>query len=146
MKNRYTSFFLIIFLLDGLLTILNSILNLLKIDVLNGMIFKILLGIFHNVVLPLAIAQVIIAFRRRLKWSAKIIGLYPLVILLTSIVIGVGYFITTKAPINDANFSTLMMYLYVYLLIVGTIQLIVGLWASKDLSSGHYINAVKTKT
>ncbi len=112
---------------------------------MNGMAFKLLSGIFHNVVLPLAIAQVIIAFNRKLKWSARIIGLYPLLVLMISMAIGISFFKTTKSLADDATFSNLMVYLYIYLLAVGIIQLIIGLWATKDLSSGHLITAVKAK-
>jgi len=53
-------------------------------------------------------------------------------------VIGIGSLITGRPHIDSANAPQFTVGLSIYMLLVGTGQLSLGIWAAKKLSSGHY--------
>jgi hypothetical protein len=139
MKNRFTSIFLIILIVDSILTVGRSMLNLLNHTILNAPIVKFYEGLFHTIFLILAIAQVIISFTKKLKWSAKIIGLYPVTISMLSMIMGISFLFFGKSPDSKFYIDSLMRHLDVYLLSLGIVQFLIALWAMRDLSNGHYM-------
>ena len=145
MKNRYCSFFLNIFIIAAVLTIFRNLTNLFSFTFFDSFTLKVAEGIFHNLFIVLAIVQVFIAFRNNLKWSAKIIGLYPLSFMTISLIVGIFMMTAQKPFINANNLLQIGTGLSVYLLIVGTCQLLIGIWAKRDLSGGHYISDGKSQ-
>lgn len=138
MKNRYCSFFLYVFLIDAALNILRNLTNLLGLTLLDSFPLKVAEGAFHNLFIVLAIVQVFIAFRNRLRWSAKIIGLYPLFFMTISLIVGIFMIAAKKPFVNASNLLQVGVGLSVYLLIVGICQLLIGIWAKSDLACGRY--------
>jgi hypothetical protein len=134
MKNRYCSFFLYIFLIDAVLNILRNLANLLGLTLLGSAPMKVAEGVFHSLFIVLAIVQVIIAFRNKLKWSAKIIGLYPLFFAVVALIVGIFMMQAQKPVINANNLLQISRGLSVYLLSVSILQLLIGIWARRDLS------------
>jgi hypothetical protein len=142
MKNRFCSLFLFLLFIESGIVVLRNILSLTGIDLSKATTLNIAEGIFSTVFMFLAIAQVIIAFKNRLKWAAKLIGLYPLFFSFIAMVIGVGSLVTGQPQIDSTNASRFTVGLSIYLLIVGLSQLLVGIWAAKRLLSGHYETTV----
>lgn len=142
MKNRYCSFFLHIFFIAAGLTIFRNLINLFTFTLLDSFPIKIAEGIFHNLFVILAIVQTVIAFRNKLKWTAKIIGLYPLFFTAISLIIGIFMMSTQKPFVNANNLLQIARAQSLYLLIVGIVQLLIGIWARKDLAKGHYKNEI----
>jgi len=141
MKNRFCSFFLILLFVKSGIVILRNLLNVAGVDLSQATILNIVEGSFSTIFMFLAIAQVIIAFRHKLKWAAKLIGLYPLFFTLVAMIIGIGSLITRKPHIDTANAHQFAVGLSIYMLLVGLGQLSVGIWAAKKLASGHYVVA-----
>ena len=139
MKNRYCSFFLVLLFIESGVIILRNILNLTGVDLSKMLLLNIAEGSFSAAFMFLAIAQVIIAFKNKLKWAAKLIGLYPLAFTIISMVVGIGSLITGKPHIDSNNVSQFAGGLSIYLLVVGLGQLSVGIWAAQKLASGHYV-------
>jgi len=144
-KNRYCSFFLYIFFIDAFLNILGNLTNLFGLSLLNSAPLKAAEGIFHGLFIVLAIVQVVIAFKNKLRWSAKILGLYPLFFTLIALFVGIAMMITKKPSINESNASVYATIISVYILILGIGELLIGIWAKRDLSGGHYILGRETR-
>jgi len=138
MKNRFCSFFLVLLFIESGIIILRNIFNLTGFDLSKMLLLNIAEGSFSMVFMFLAIAQVIIAFKNKLKWAAKLIGLYPLFFTVLAMVIGFASLGTGKPQIDSTNATRYAVGLSIYLLIVGLGQLSVALWAAKRLASGHY--------
>lgn len=138
MKNRFCSVFLFLLFVESGVVVLRNILNLGGIDLSKATALNIAEGSFSTVFMFLAMAQVIIAFKNKLKWAAKLIGLYPLFFTVISMVTGFIALGTGQPHIDNTNVARYAVGLSIYLLIVGLGQLSVGLWATKKLTSGHY--------
>jgi hypothetical protein len=138
MKNRFCSLFLFLLFVESGIVILRNILNLAGMDLSKATALNIAEGTFSTVFLFLAIAQVLIAFKNKLKWAAKLIGLYPLFFTVLAMVIGFGSLAIGQPNIDSTNIAHFAVGLSIYLLIVGLGQLSVGIWAAKRLASGHY--------
>lgn len=141
MKNRFCSFFLVLLFVESGFIILRNILNLAGVDLSKILLLNIAEGSFSTVFMFLAIAQVIISFKNKLKWAAKLIGLYPLFFTFIAMVIGVASLATGQPQIDSTNADRFAVGLSIYLLIIGLGQLSVGIWAAKRLASGHYETA-----
>jgi len=138
MKNRFCSFFLVLLFVESGLIVLRNILNLTGVDLSKILLLNIAEGSFSMVFMFLAIAQVIISFKNKLKWAAKLIGLYPLFFTFIAMVIGAASLATGQPQIDSTNADRFAVVLSIYLLIIGLGQLSVGIWAAKRLESGHY--------
>lgn len=138
MKNRFCSLFLFLLFVESGIVILRNILNLAGIDLSKATALNIAERTFSTVFLFFAIAQVLIAFKNKLKWAAKLIGLYPLFFTVLAMVIGFASLATGQPHIDSTNIARFAVGLSIYLLIVGLGQLSVGFWAAKRLASGHY--------
>jgi hypothetical protein len=138
MKNRFCSLFLLLLFIESGIVVVRNILSLAGIDLSKVTTLNIAEGIFSTVFMFLAITQVIIAFKNKLKWAAKLIGLYPLFFTLIAMIVGIGSLITGKPKIDSTNVASFAVGLSIYLLIIGFGQLSVGIWAAKRLASGHY--------
>jgi DMSO/TMAO reductase YedYZ heme-binding membrane subunit len=140
-KTRFCSFYLLLLFVDSVIVVLRNILSLTGVDLSQTVLINIAEGIFSFIFVFLAIAQVVIALKNKLKWAAKLIGLYPLFFTIVAMVIGIGMLITGRPRIDSSNASRFAVGLSVYLLVVGVGQLSVGIWAAKNLASGHYASA-----
>ncbi|MBU4338713.1 hypothetical protein KKB43_05860 [Patescibacteria group bacterium] len=109
------------FLIDGLLAILEGGDGLLGLRIYYGDFFQFFAAIFSLAIGICAIIQIIIGFVEKLRWSARIIGLYVL-FYIAIIMIG---------TVHNIN---------IFSLLVGLLQILLFFWASKDLSKGHYLN------
>ncbi len=134
MKNRFTSIFLIIFLVDSVLTVIQSLLYLSGINLFDAVAVKTLRALLSFSMLPLSIIQVIVYFKHKLKFSAFVLGFYPIVVVLISMLVGTYIFIVKKVVFNTSEY---LHTIHLIMLIGGTIQLLIGIWAWKDLSKGH---------
>jgi len=141
MKNRFCSFFLFLLFVESGIVVLRNILNLAGVDLSKMLLLNIAEGSFSIIFMFLAIAQVIIAVKNKLKWAAKLIGLYPLFFTIIAIVVGLGSLMSRIPHIDTTNASQFAKGLSIYLLIVGLGQLSVGIWAAQKLASGHYVLA-----
>jgi len=140
MKNRYCSFFLNVFIVAAVLRIFRNFTNLLSLTLFDSILLRVSEGFFHNFFIVLAIVQVVISFRHRLRLSAKIIGLYPLFFMAISLIVGIIMMTAQKPLVNASNLLQVGTGLSVYLLIVGACQLLIGIWAKRDLAGGHYVS------
>ncbi len=138
MKNNYCSFFLKMFIIDAVLIIWRNLINLFDVTFSGNYVLKLAEFIFHDLVFLLAIVQVVIAFKNRLKWSARIIGLYPLFFAMIALIIGIIVMTAKRSPISENNLFQVSTALSIYLLIVGMLQFLIGIWAKRDLAGGHY--------
>lgn len=120
MKNKFCTVFLYMFLIDGLLAILEGGEGLLGIRIFHGGFFSFFTAIFSLIIAICAIIQIIIGFAEKLRWSARIIGLY---VLLYIAIIMIG-------AVHNIN---------IFSFLVGLLQILLFFWASKDLSKGHYL-------
>ena len=142
MKNRFTGIFLYIFIADGLLTLLQSLLYLIDVHIFEGSPdswFSWLVVGFRFSFIFLALVQVIVAFKQKQKKSAKIIGLYPFIVVLLSGIIGIVFFASNYVQIANKNMFGLIKEWTVFSFFISIAQLIIGFWAANDLSRGHYI-------
>ena len=98
---------------------------------------------FNLIIIPLAIIQVIIAYRRKLRRSAKIIGLYPLIFILFALFIATGLIVSNISQLADKNMTNVMKGMTNFSLLASIVQLGIGIWAMKDLSGGHYLREIK---
>lgn len=137
MKNRFTTTYLYLFIADGILLFLRSLLNVLDIHFLADYPFTWVEMGFHTLILLLAIAQVIIAFTQKQKKSAKVIGLYPVVLTVVTLLAGVGLFAANFNQIGDRNMSGFLKGLTFINIVESLTQIVLGLWAAKDFKSGH---------
>jgi len=138
MKNRYCNLFLFLLFIESSIGIIRNTLNLAGVDLSKMALLNIAEGSFSTIFMFLAIAEVIIAFKNKLKWPAKLIGLYPLFFTLVAMILGIGYLVTRRPYINSTNVSSFILGQSIYLLIVSLGQLSIGIWATKSLAAGHY--------
>ena len=139
MKNRFTTMYLYLFIADGVMLLLRSLLNVLDIHFLADFPFTWVEMGFHTLILLLAIAQVIIAFTQKQKTSAKVIGLYPVVLTVVTLLAGVGLFAANFNQIGDKNLSGFLNGITFINIVESLAQIFLGLWATKDFKSGHYL-------
>jgi hypothetical protein len=143
-RHPFTSTFLALFLLDGATGLLAGVGYLLGRRLFDPDRFSDVLIPFGFALLMGALVQVSLSFSRGMRWSARIIGLcvvaYWMVQMMILLVVAVFWTITRglEAPppegtaLSDPALGTL-------LLIVNTLQLALGIWATRDLSRGHYL-------
>lgn len=139
MKNRFTTAYLYLFTAAAILLLLRSLLNVLDIRFLADAPFTWVEMGFHALILLLAIAQSIIAFTQKQKTSAKIIGLYPLVLTIVTLTVGIGLFAANFNQIGNKNMSGFVNGISFINFAESLAQLFLGLWAAKDFKNGHYL-------
>ena len=143
-RHPFTSTFLVLFLLDGAMGFMAGLAFLLDRRPFDPDRFSDLLMPFGLALLMGALVQVSLSFSRGMRWSARIIGLcvvvYWMLLMMVILVGGVFWMIThgLEAPppegvlLSDPALGTL-------LLAINTLQLVLGIWAARDLSRGHYL-------
>ena len=139
MKNRFTTIYLYLFIIAAVILLLRLLLNILAIRFLADSPFTWVEIGFHTLILLLAITQSIIAFTQKQKTSAKIIGLYPVIIVLVTMAVGIGLFAANFNQIGDKDFSGLTNGITFVNFTESLVQLFLGLWAAKDFKGGHYL-------
>jgi len=144
MKNKFCSIFLLLFALDGILGILSGGLALLGSDFFYGTLFHLFVSVFTFCIIVCAIIQVIIGFIKRLRWSARIIGMYIIFYSLLTPVVNFlyGFYLgTTGMSLSEiAYFGPRSPFMNIYATVIGFVQIILFFWALKDLSKGHYLS------
>ena len=144
MKNKFCIIFLYLFVLDGLLGILVGVTTLYGSDLSQGILFRIFQEIFSFGIVVCAIVQITIGFVKKLRWSARIIGMYTIfynilnliVVFLYSFYLGIQGMI----PGEIQSFILTSPFINSYVIMIGFIQIILFFWALRDLSKGHYLN------
>lgn len=135
MKKSFVSFFVIYFIVDSILSLCGSLLRLYDATLPIAPSLILVVGVFRFLIIPFAIIQLTISLKNKLKISATILGLFPLVIAFISLSIGIYLFMIKQTVIDTQEY---LATLNIVILIVGLIQLSVGVWAATDLSKGHY--------
>lgn len=147
MKNKFCNIFLYLFSLDAILGILVGVTTLYGSDLSQGIIFRIFQEIFSFGIVICAIVQITIGFVLKLKWSARIIGMYTIfynilnfiVVFLYSLYL--GYFgIQGMIPGEIQSLILTSPFISIYIIMIGSIQIGLFFWAWKDLSKGHYLD------
>ena len=143
-RHPFTSTFLVLFLLDGAMGFMAGIAYLLGRQPFDPDSFSDLLMPFGFALLMGALVQVSLSFSRGMRWSARIIGLcvvaYWMLQMMVILVATVFWTITRGldspppegALLSDPTLGTI-------LLAINTLQLVLGIWAARDLSRGHYL-------
>jgi len=145
MKNKFCTIFLYLFALDGILGLFRGITTLLGSDISHGLFFQLFAGAFSFGIVICAIVQITIGFVMKLRWSARIIGMYVIFYSIISAIIGFVFGVYSGLlGINAVEKQSLMIlkssFFNVYGIIIGLFQIILFFWALKDLSKGHYLN------
>ncbi len=143
-RHPFTSTFLVLFLLDGAMGFMTGLAYLLDRRPFDPERFSDLFMPFGLALLMGALVQVSLSFSRSMRWSARILGLfvvaYWMLQMMMILVAGVFWMITQglDAPppggtlLSDPAEGTV-------LLAINTLQLVLGIWAARDLSRGHYL-------
>ncbi len=143
-RHPFTSTFLVLVLLDGAMGFMAGLAYLLGRQPFDPDRFSDLLMPFGFALLMGALVQVSLSFSRGMRWSARIIGLcvvaYSMLQMMVILVAGVFWMITRglDAPppegalLSDPALGTIQ-------LAINTLQLVLGIWAARDLSRGHYL-------
>ena len=143
MKNRFTTVYLYLFIADSSLLVLHSLLKVIGVQLFEVTPFNWFAMGINLIIIPLAIVQVIIAYRQKLRRSAKIIGLYPLIFILVALFIATGLIVSNISQLADKNMTNVMKGMTNFSLLASIVQLGIGIWAMKDISGGHYLTEIK---
>jgi hypothetical protein len=138
MKNRFTTIYLYLFIANSILILLRAALDTYGIHVFVVSPLKEADITFNFTILPLAIVQAVIAFSYKQKRSAKAIALYPLILTAIAMIIGISMVVAKWPPITNINDLIIKKIAIIFALTIGIPQLIIGIWAAKDLARGHY--------
>lgn len=143
-RHPFTSTFLVLFLLDGAMGLMAGLAYLMDRWPFDPDRFSDLLMPFGLALLMGALVQVSLSFSRGMRWSARIIGLCVVLywmLQMMLILLAVLFWMITHgldapppegALLSDPAQGTL-------LLAINTLQLVLGIWAARDLSRGHYL-------
>lgn len=144
MKSKFASVYLYLFGFDGFLGLFRGLTTLLGLEISLVFSFKLFSGVFTFGIIVCSVIQIAIGFAQRMKWSARIIGIYVLFYSFLSMIIGLIFGLITAlegiGPLEAENLILRTTFMNVYIMIIGIIQIILFLWALKDLSKGHYLN------
>ena len=144
MKNRFCSIYLYLFLFDGFLGLFRGFSTLIGLQISFNLTFKIFAGIFSFAIFICAIFQSVLAFWKKWKLTARIIGIYVLFYTILSMIMGLllGLIAAFEGmnPLETENFILRTGFMNLFAIIIGIIQVILFFWALKDLSKGHYLN------
>lgn len=144
MKNKFCTIFLFLFVFDGLLSLFMGIMTLVGSDISHRFLFQIFASFFTFGIVICAITQVTIGFVSKLRWSARIIGMYVIFYtILTPIVAFIyGFYLGIQgmSPTEVQSFVLRSTFMNVYALMIGLFQIVLFFWALKDLSKGHYLH------
>ena len=144
MKNKFCTTFLFLFGFDGFLGLFRGLTTLLGLEISLGFAFKLFSGVFTFAIVICSIIQIAIGFAQRMKWSARIIGIYILFYTILSMIIGsiFGIFSYIKGmdPTEAGDLFLRSSFVNTYAILIGIIQIILFFWALKDLSKGHYLD------
>ncbi|MCK4234383.1 hypothetical protein KAX75_08130 [candidate division WOR-3 bacterium] len=144
MKNKFCTIFLYLFALDGILGLFRGTTTLLGSDISHGALYQFFAGVFTFGIVACAVVQITIGFVLKLRWSARIIGMYVIFYSIISIIIGFVFGIYSGLQgLSAVEEQTLVLlrssFLNIYGIIIGLVQVILFFWALKDLSKGHYL-------
>jgi hypothetical protein len=134
----------VLFLLDGATGFMAGVAYLMGRRPFDPDRFSDLLIPFGLALLMGALVQVSLSFSGGMRWSARIIGLcvvaYWMLQMLVILVVGVFWMIThgVDAPPPEGTLISDPV-LGIILLAINTLQLVLGIWAARDLSGGHYL-------
>ncbi|OQX56013.1 MAG: hypothetical protein B5M53_03390 [Candidatus Cloacimonas sp. 4484_209] len=144
MKNGFCNVFLFLFAMDGILSLFGGTITLLGSNITQTWYYQIFGGIFSFGIVVCAIVQITIGFVKKLRWSARIIGMYvifysimgPIIAFLYGLYLGMQGMSAMEARI----FGLRSTFMNIYSVIIGFIQIVLFFWALKDLSKGHYLS------
>jgi hypothetical protein len=143
MKSRFCSAYLSLFLLDGFLGLLRGAGTIIGFEISFNLTFKLLAGVFSFAIFICAIIQSVLAFWKKWKLSARIVGLYVIFYTMIAAIMGfiLGIIATLEGigPLETGNFVLGSVIMNVLAIAIGLIQIGLFIWAAKDLSKGHYI-------
>ncbi|OQX56010.1 MAG: hypothetical protein B5M53_03375 [Candidatus Cloacimonas sp. 4484_209] len=143
MKNKFCTIFLYLFALDGILGIFVGVTTLYGSDLSQGILFRSFQEIFSFGIVVCAVVQIIISFVKKLRWSARIIGMYTIFYNILNIVIVFFYSfywgIQGMTATEIQSFVLTSPFINSYIIMIGLIQIVLFFWALKDLSKGHYL-------
>jgi hypothetical protein len=147
MKNKFCTIFLFFFAVYIFYYLFIGVADIFNFRIpYESMTRKLLIIIFLNLTPVFASVQVIVGFVNKLRWSARILGMYPIFNSVLTSFISTIIAIRTFAynPEQFSGFKIQYMGLAsrqmgIYLIILGVIQLSLFLWVIKDLSRGHYL-------
>jgi hypothetical protein len=143
--HSFTSIFLWLFLLDGIVGLVLGAGSL-----SGGALYE--TERFENVLVPFSLAllmgavvQVVIAYTGRQRWSARLVGLYVVgyqamglgIFMVSSLIL-----LATRGPQAPLPEESLLPGTAVGALnlAIGGLQVLLWIWAARDLSSGHYLD------
>lgn len=142
-KNKFCTIFLFLFAFDGLLGFFRGTTTLLGSDISHRALYQLFAGIFTFCIVICSIVQITIGFAMKLRWSARVIGLYVIFYSIISTIIGFLYgsywVIQGMSPSEVQYFILISPFMNIYSLMIGLLQILLFIWALKDLSKGHYL-------
>ncbi len=143
-RHPFTSTFLVLFLLDGAMGFMAGLAYLMGRRPFDPERLYDLFMPFGLALLMGALVQVSLSFSRGMRWSARIIGLCVVaywMLQMTALLVVVVFWMITHgldapppegALLSDTAEGTLLV-------AINTLQLVLGIWAARDLSRGHYL-------
>lgn len=143
-RHPFTSTFLALFLLDGAVGLLAGMAYLLGRRPFDPDGFSDVLTPFALALLMGAVVQVSLSFSRRMRWSARIVGLFVVAFWMAqmmTVLVAVVFWAATHgldAPppegplVSDPTLGAILV-------TINILQLALGIWAARDLSRGHYL-------